>query len=389
MREIAEKRNDAVASDRLYRAVRNVIQEAHGVVSRVANWAMVEANWRVGFLIVEDEQKGKRKAEYGKAVLRDLARRLTAEYGSGYDERNLRYMRSFYLAFPIRNALRSELSWTHYRSLMSVPDPIAREWYMNECIASSWGTRYLDRQIATQSYERLLSGANPDRRRKRKELPLTPLPDKPKSLVPADFIKNPMMLEFLSLPAEVKLRETKLESALISHLKDVLMELGRGFCFVARQKHMRTETADFFIDLVFYNSILKCYFLIDLKVGRITHQDVGQMDMYRRMYDELVKQPDDNPTIGIVLCSETDQAIARYSILKGNEQLFAVKYKTYLPDEETLRREIEAQKELYRLQVQDSAEIETLMSPVQPKRKLSSSKKNGKTKRRKGASSHD
>ena len=391
MRESLNKRNAAVVSDRLYRAVRNVIQEAHGVVSRVANWAMVEANWRVGFLIVEDEQKGKRKAEYGKAVLRDLARRLTAEYGSGYDESNLRYMRLFYLAFPIRDALRHELSWTHYRSLTRVSDPVAREWYMNECIASSWGTRYLDRQIATQSYERLLSGANPDRRRKRKELPLTPLPDKPKSLVPTDFIKNPMMLEFLSLPAEVKLRETKLESALISHLKDVLMELGRGFCFVARQKHMRTETADFFIDLVFYNSILKCYFLIDLKVGRITHQDVGQMDMYRRMYDELVKQPDDNPTIGIVLCSETDQAIARYSILKGNEQLFAVKYKTYLPDEETLRREIEAQKELYRLQVQDSAEIEALMSPVQPKRKLSSaykngsSNKNGKTKRRKGS----
>lgn len=384
MRETKDKQNVAVVSDRLYQAVRNVIKEAHGVVSRVANWAMVEANWRVGFLIVEDEQKGKRKAEYGKAVLRDLARRLTAEYGSGYDESNLRYMRLFYLAFPIRDALRHELSWTHYRSLTRVSDPVAREWYMNECIASSWGTRYLDRQIATQSYERLLSGANPDRRRKRKELPLTPLPDKPKSLVPADFIKNPMILEFLSLPAEVKLRETKLESALISHLKDVLMELGRGFCFVARQKHMRTETADFFIDLVFYNSILKCYFLIDLKVGRITHQDVGQMDMYRRMYDELVKQPDDNPTIGIVLCSETDQAIVRYSILKGNEKLFAVKYKTYLPDEETLRREIEAQKELYRLQVQDSAEIEALMSPVQPKCKLSSAKKNGKAKQRKG-----
>ena len=384
MRETKDKQNVVVVSDRLYQAVRNVIKEAHGVVSRVANWAMVEANWHVGFLIVEDEQKGKRKAEYGKAVLRDLARRLTAEYGSGYDESNLRYMRLFYLAFPIRDALRHELSWTHYRSLTRVSDPVAREWYMNECIASSWGTRYLDRQIATQSYERLLSGANHDRRRKRKELPLTPLPDKPKSLVPADFIKNPMILEFLSLPAEVKLRETKLESALISHLKDVLMELGRGFCFVARQKHMRTETADFFIDLVFYNSILKCYFLIDLKVGRITHQDVGQMDMYRRMYDELVKQPDDNPTIGIVLCSETDQAIVRYSILKGNEKLFAVKYKTYLPDEETLRREIEAQKELYRLQVQDSAEIEALMSPVQPKCKLSSAKKNGKAKQRKG-----
>ena len=173
MRETLNKRNAAVVSDRLYRAVRSVIQEAHGVVSRVANWAMVEANWRVGFLIVEDEQKGKRKAEYGKAVLRDLARRLTAEYGSGYDESNLRYMRLFYLAFPIRDALRHELSWTHYRSLTRVSDPVAREWYMNECIASSWGTRYLDRQIATQSYERLLSGANPDRRRKRKELPLT------------------------------------------------------------------------------------------------------------------------------------------------------------------------------------------------------------------------
>ena len=347
-----------VVSNRLYQSVRRVIQEAHRVVSRIANSAMVETYWRVGCLIVEDEQKGKRKAEYGKAVLNDLAARLTAEYGSGYDASNLRNMRLFYLTFPIRDALRHELSWTHYRSLMHVEDPIAREWYMNECIAAKWGTRDLDRQIATQSYGRLLSAANPDRRRKRKALPLSPLPDKPRSLVPAEFIRNPMMLEFLSLSPDVKIRETKLESALISHLRDVLMELGRGFCFVARQKHMRTETSDFYIDLVFYNSILKCYFLIDLKVGRVTHQDVGQMDMYRRMYDELIKQPDDNPTIGIVLCSETDQAIARYSILKGNEKLFAVKYKTFLPDEETLRHEIEMQKELYRIQMRDLAKLD-------------------------------
>jgi len=264
-------------------------------------------------------------------------------------------MRAFYIAFPIRNALRSELNWTHYRHLMRVADPIAREWYMNECIASSWGTRDLERQICTQSYERLLAAENQDRRLRRRELPLSPLPDKPRSLVPGDFIKNPMLLEFLGLPPDVKTHETKLESALISHLRTLLLELGRGFCFVARQKHMHTETSDFYIDLVFYNAILKCYFLFDLKVGRITHQDVGQMDMYRRMFDDVVKQPDDNPTIGIVLCSETDQAIARYSILKGNEKLFAVKYKTYLPDEETLRREIEAQKELYRLQM---AEVE-------------------------------
>ena len=340
-------------SDRLYKSVRRVIQEAQRFVSHAANSAMVETYWRVGCLIVEDEQKGRRKAEYGKAILADLARRLTAEYGSGYDASNLRNMRLFYLAFPIRDALRHELSWTHYRSLMRVADPIAREWYMNECIASTWGTRDLDRQIATQAYDRLLASKNPDRRAKRKELPLSPIPEEPKSLVPCDYIKNPILLEFLSLPSNVRIRETKLESALISHLRDVLMELGRGFCFVARQKHMRTEHSDFYIDLVFYNSLLKCYFLIDLKVGRVTHQDVGQMDMYRRMYDELVKQPEDNPTIGIVLCSETDQDIARYSILKGNEKLFAVKYKTYLPDEETLRREIEAQKELYRLQMQD------------------------------------
>ena len=284
MKKVLDKSEVAVASDRLYRSVRKVIQEAHGVVSRVANWAMVESNWRIGFLIVEDEQKGKRKAEYGKAVLKDLAHRLTAEYGSGYDESNLRYMRLFYLAFPIRDALRHELSWTHYRSLTRVPDPIAREWYMNECIASSWGTRDLDRQIATQSYERLLAGVNPDRRRKRKELPLTRLPAKPKSLVPADFIKNPMLLEFLSLP-------------------------------------------------------------------------------------------DDNPTVGIVLCSETDQAIARYSILKGNEKLFAVKYKTFLPDEETLRREIEAQKELYRLQLQDMVELNAEASPVCSAHKVKKSRK--------------
>lgn len=349
------KEKEAIVSDKLYKSVRRVIQESRRVVSRVANFAMVETYWRVGHLIVEDEQQGSRKAEYGKAVLADLARRLTAEYGGGYDESNLRNMRSFYLAFPIRDALRHELNWTHYRHLMRVADPIAREWYMNECIASSWGTRDLERQIATQSYERLLAAANPDRRRRRQEIPLSPLPEKPRSLVPGDFIKNPMLLEFLGLPPDVKTHETKLESALISHLRNLLLELGRGFCFVARQKHMRTETSDFYIDLVFYNAILKCYFLFDIKVGQITHQDVGQMDMYRRMFDDLVKQPDDNPTIGIVLCSETDQAIAKYSILKGNEKLFAVKYKTYLPDEETLRHEIEAQKELYRLQM---AEVE-------------------------------
>ena len=349
------------SEDKLYRSVRKVIEQARGFVSIAANTAIVRQNWEIGRLIVEDEQGGKRKAEYGKAQISGLANRLTAEYGNGYDASNLRNMRQFYLAFPICDALRRELSWTHYRILMRVEDATAREWYMNECVACGWGTRELDRQVSTQAYSRLLASANPDRRRKRQEVPNTPLPEKTKSLVPTDFIKNPMVLEFLSLNDDVKLRETQLESAIISHIKELLMELGRGFCFVARQKHIQCDSDDYFIDLVFYNCILKCYVLIDLKMGKVTHKDVGQMDMYRRMYDALICQPDDKPTIGIVLCDETDPNIAKYSVLSGNDKLYAVKYTTVMPSEDVLRREIATQKELFRLQMQeaDTAKILT------------------------------
>ncbi len=340
--------------DKLYRSVRKVIEQARGFVSVAANTAIVRQNWEIGRLIVEDEQGGKRKAEYGQAQIKGLANRLTVEYGRGYDASNLWKMRQFYLIFPILDALRLELSWTHYRTLMRVTDDTAREWYVNECVACGWGTRELDRQVSTQAYERLLSSANPDRRRKLQDVPNTPLPEKPKSLVPADFIKNPMILEFLSLPDDIKLRETHLESAIISHLKEVLMELGRGFCFVARQKHIQSGSNDYFIDLVFYNCILKCFVLIDLKIGRVTHKDVGQMDMYRRMFDELICQPDDKPTIGIVLCDETDPDIAKYSVLSGNDKLYAVKYTTVMPSEEVLRREIATQKELFLLQMKDT-----------------------------------
>lgn len=353
-------------SESLIKAIRDVVTQSRQFVSRVANGALVETYWQIGRLIVEDEQKGHRKAEYGKAILNELSERLTTEFGSGFDASNLRNMRSFYLAFPICDALRHELGWTHYRILMREQDPIAREWYMNECVACGWSSRNLDRQVSTDAYHRLLAVANPDRRKKRKELPMTKLPDKPKSLVPADFIKNPMMLEFLSLPQDVKIRETKLESAIISHLKDVLMELGRGFSFVARQKHMRSGSDDYFIDLVFYNYILKCFFLFDLKMGKVTHKDIGQMDMYRRMFDDQICAKDDNPTVGIVLCGETDEAIARYSILHDNKNMFAVKYSTVLPPEEVLKREIENQKELYRLQM---AEVEMLSTPKKPTKK--------------------
>ena len=351
--ETMQKRTP-VAVDKLYRSVCKVIEQARGFVSIAANTAMVRQNWEIGRLIVEDEQGGRRKAEYGKAQIAELAERLTVEYGNGFTATNLRYMRQFYLAFPICHTLCDELSWSHYRILMRVMDAKEREWYVNECVACGWGVRELDRQVSTQAYARLLSAANPDRRRRRQEVPNTPMPEQPKSLVPADFIKNPMMLEFLSLPDDVKLRETQLESAIISHLKEVLMELGRGFCFVARQRHIHAGSDDYFIDLVFYNCILKCYVLIDLKMGKVTHKDVGQMDMYRRMFDELVCQPDDRPTIGIVLCDETDSNIAKYSVLAGNDKLYAVKYSTVMPSEDVLRREIAAQKELFRLQMQES-----------------------------------
>ena len=346
-------------SETLYRSVRKVIEQGRKAVSIAANAVLVRQNWTIGKLIVEHEQQGRRKAEYGKRTLEALSLRLMSEYGNGFDARNLRYMRTFYLAFPIWNALRSELGWTHYRILMREDDPIAREWYMNECVACGWGTRDLDRQVSTDAYHRRLAAANPDRRRKLKELPLTPIPDNAKSLVPADFIKNPMMLEFLSLPQDVRIRETKLESAILSHLKDVLMELGRGFSFVARQRHVRSGSSDYFIDLVFYNYILKCFFLIDLKMGKVTHKDVGQMDMYRRMFDEQVCGEGDNPTVGVVLCDETDADIVRYSVLRDNKNMFAVKYSTVMPSEDVLRREIETQKELYRLQLADEGKALT------------------------------
>ena len=344
-------------SESLYRSIRKIIEQGRKAVSIAANAVLVRQNWAIGKLIVEHEQQGRRKAEYGKRTLEALSLRLMSEFGNGFDERNLRYMRTFYLAFPIWNAVRSELGWTHYRILMREDDPIAREWYMNECVACGWGTRDLDRQVSTDAYHRRLAAANPDRRRRLKELPLTPIPDNAKSLVPADFIKNPMMLEFLSLPQDVRTRETKLESAILSHLKDVLMELGRGFSFVARQRHVRSGSSDYFIDLVFYNYILKCFFLIDLKMGKVTHKDVGQMDMYRRMFDENVCSAGDNPTVGIVLCDETDADIVRYSVLHDNKNMFAVKYSTVMPSEDVLRREIETQKELYRLQLADEKKV--------------------------------
>lgn len=285
-----------------------------------------------------------------------LAAELTKEYGKSYFKRNLQYYRKFYQYFPnieIVNSCVHNLTWTHFRSLLRVSDEDARYWYMNEASQNCWNVRTLDRNISTQYYYRLLQSP-------KKESIINEMIEKTKQINKTQFelVKNPIIAEFLGFKKEDSFLESDLESAILSHIRDFLMEMGRGFAFVARQQHIVTETEDYFIDLVFYNIELKCYVLIDLKMGKITHQDVGQIDMYVRMYDDLKRTSEDNPTIGILLCSETDEDIARYSILHDNDRLFMSKYLTYLPSKEQLKKEIERQKEIFYMQHSKCTESE-------------------------------
>ena len=312
--------------------VAQIIREARQTAYRAVNFTMVLAYWNIGKLIVEDELHWER-ADYGKAVLRNLSQRLTKEFGKGFDESNLRYMRLFYKTFPICDTLRHELSWSHYRRLLSVENEKARQWYMNEAAEAVWSTRQLDRQISTLYYERLLASRD-------KSTVITEAKEKMAALQPVDFIKDPYVLDFLNLKDNHSYHESDIEQALIDNLQSFLLELGRGFCFSARQKRMRYEDEDFYIDLVFYHSVLKCHVLIDLKLGKLTHGDVGQMDSYIRMYDALYKNPDDNPTLGIILCTEKNEAVVRYSVLNDSKQMFAAKYMLYLPTEEELCNEV-------------------------------------------------
>lgn len=276
------------------------------------------------------------RAAFGERLIPRLAERLTAEFGKGFDERNLWSMKRFYLTFPIRNALRSELSWTHYRLLLRVEAPAARQWYADEAVSQHWSSRALERQIGTLYYERMLASRDRQAVADEAAARVAELPVDPRSIV-----RDPVMLEFLGLPAAGRVLESGLEQALMDHLQQFLLELGKGFAFVARQQRLSTDHKDFYVDLVFYNYLLKCFVLFDLKRGELTHQDVGQMDMYVRMYDELRRGPDDNPTVGIILCAQKDDAVVRYSVLHGNEQLFASRYRLVLPSEEELRRELE------------------------------------------------
>ena len=328
--------------------IKDIISFGQGKAYDAANKAMVLTYWHVGKRIVEQEQDGKERAEYGKALIDTLASELTKEYGKSYNKRNLQYFRKFYLAFPdeqIVNACVHNLNWTHFRSLLRVQDEDARIWYMKEASNAGWSSRTLDRNIATQYYNRLLQAPQ-------KEVLIDEMTQKTNEYQNSKFelLKSPIVAEFLGFKNEDTYLESDLESAILSHIRDFLMEMGKGFAFVARQQHIVTDTEDYYIDLVFYNIELKCYVLIDLKMGKITHQDVGQIDMYVRMYDELKCKEGDNPTLGILLCSETSEDIARYSILHDNDRLFMSKYLTYLPTKEQLKAEIEQQKRLFYMQ---------------------------------------
>lgn len=318
-----------------------LIRQARQRALRAVDAIQVQTCWEIGRHIVEFEQGGAVRAEYGKKLLPTLARGLSAEFGRGFDTSNLRHMRAFFLAFPIRDALRPELSWTHYRTLLKVDSDSARQWYMNEAATQNWSSRALDRQIGTLYYERLL--ASQDRAAVEQEA-ASNLQALGKS--PREFVRDPVLLEFLGLPNAGALLESDLEQALIDQLQGFLLELGKGFAFVARQQRISTESKDFYVDLVFYNYLLKCFVIFDLKRGELTHQDIGQMDMYVRMYDDLKRGPDDNPTVGIILCAQKDASVVRYSVLHGSEQLFASKYKLVLPTEEELRAELDRERAL-------------------------------------------
>lgn len=321
--------------ENLYVGIRKILANARQRAYSAVNFAMVESYWLIGQQIVEHEQHGEARADYGKGLLKELAMRLTSDFGKGFDERELRKMRQFYQMFKIRDTLRPELTWSHYRRLISVENEQARIWYMNEAADSVWSTRQMDRQISTLYYERLLAS-------KDKAPVVAEAKQKMSELKPEQFIHDPFVLEFLNLKEYPALRESDIEQALIDHLQQFLLELGRGFCFVARQKRMRYDEDDFYVDLVFYHSILKCHVLIDLKLGKLTHEDVGQMDSYIRMFDALYRNEDDNPTLGIILCSQKSEAIVKYSVLNEGKQIFASRYKLYLPTEEEFKQMLES-----------------------------------------------
>lgn len=324
-----------ISEDPLFQSVKEIIVQSREKVFRMANSTLLLTYWQIGKLIIEDEQKGKERAAYGKYTLKNLSKKLTLEFGKGFDYTNLSNMRKFYMVFPIIDALRQQLSWTHYRLLIKLNDSEKINYYINGSIQNNWNSRDLKRQINSLAYERVVEHTKN----------------------PAETIKNvlkdPYIFEFLGLKPDEKISEKDLETAIIDHIQRFLLEFGKGFAFVARQQHIVTDTSDFYIDLVFYNYILKCFVIIDLKTGELSHQDIGQIDMYVRMYDDLKRGEDDNPTIGILLCSEKDETLVKYSVLNDKNNLFASKYLLYLPKEEELKQLIDQDRIRFELDQDD------------------------------------
>lgn len=323
--------------------IKKILKNARQKAYIAVNSAMVEAYWEIGRRIVEEEQNGKERAEYGKEILQNLSKELTEEFGKGYSYRTLREIRQFYLMFSDFEKWRTvsaKLTWSHFQKVLRVSDEKARIFYLTEAAENMWSVRTLDRNISTLYYNRIVASID-------KKIVENEMKEKTKKLQAEEFIKNPVVLEFLDLPTNMSYTENELEKALTDDIQKFMMELGKGFAFVERQQHIRTENSDFYIDLVFYNYILKCFVILELKTEKLTHQDIGQLDMYVRMYDDLKKQENDNPTIGLLLCTETDRTIIKYSVLNDNKNLFASKYINYLPSEEELINEIERQKTLF------------------------------------------
>jgi predicted nuclease of restriction endonuclease-like (RecB) superfamily len=335
----------------VYEAIRAALSEARAKVVVAVNSAMVSVYWDIGRQIAEAVGE---RAEYGKQLLRYLSERLTVEFGKGFTVRNLRNMRQFYQTFPIRYTLRAELSWSHYRLLMKIEEPNRLEFYLNECAESGWTVRQLERQIYSFYYERLLATQKEHRTEVVNEI----FTSEPKT-APDYILKDPYILEFLGIKENAKYNESEIEQGLIDKLQDFLLELGKGFSFVARQKRITTDHGEhYYIDLLFYNYILKCFVVIDLKTGKLSFQDIGQIDFYVRLFDDSIKQPDDNPTIGIILCADKDESIVKYSVLSDNEKLFASKYRLYLPTEEELKVELQRERELIERQIKENGDPE-------------------------------
>ena len=341
--------DNSISKTSFYSDIRRILQSARNRAYTAVNTAMVDAYWHIGKRIVEEEQQGENRAKYGQELIKNLSIELNSEFGKGFSVANLKNFRQFYLTFTRDKksyTLCSQLSWSHIRLIMRIDNKQARTWYLAESKAENWSVRQLQRHINTSYYERLLSSA-----------------DKKNAIVSVaeneitntrDFLKDPYVLEFLDLEEGRKLKESRLEHAIINNLQAFLLEMGKGFSFVARQFRISTETSHFYIDLVFYNYLLKCFVIIDLKTSKLTHQDIGQMDMYVRMFDDLKRGGDDNPTIGIILCNDKEETVVKYSVLKDSEQLFASKYRLVLPTEKELEAELE--REIRMIEEQEAGE---------------------------------